>query len=166
MSAAGGLPAVDALKQRWTALAPRERALSATALAVVGLYALWALAVAPALATLRRAPAELAALAAQEQQMQALAQTAKALRAVPPMAPAAAAQALQSATARLGPQARLTLQGDRAVLTLQAVPAPLLMAWLAEARAGARARVTDATLSQAGPGVFSGSLTVALGSGS
>lgn len=166
MNAAGGLPVIDALKQRWTALAPRERALSAAALAVLGLYALWALAVAPALATLRRAPAELAALAAQEQQMQALAQAAKALRAVPPMAPAAATQALQSATTRLGPQARLMLQGDRAVLTLQAVPAPLLVSWLAEARAGARARVTEATLSQAGPGTFSGSLTVAIGGGS
>lgn len=146
-------------------MSPRDRVLSAVGLAVLAIYLMWAVAVAPALKTLRQAPLQLAALQAQEQQMQAQAQAARALRNVTPLAPAAAAQALQSASARLGPQARLTLQGDRAVLTLQATPAPQLMAWLTEVRAGARARVTEAALTQAGPGSYSGSLTLAIGPG-
>ena len=40
----------------------------------------------------------------------------------------------EAATARLGPKAKLSLQGDRAVLTLQGVPGDALKAWLAEAR--------------------------------
>lgn len=166
MSATGWLAALSPAKQRWAALTPRDRALSALAAAVLVAYLVWAVAVSPALSTLRRAPVQLAALQAQEQQMLAQAQAAKSLRAVAPVAPAMSTQALQSATARLGPQARLTLQGDRAVLTLQAAPVPQLVAWLAEIRAGARARVTEAALTQAGPGAYSGSITLAIGGGS
>lgn len=165
MSQAGLGGPIAALKQRWGALSPRDRVLAASGLAVLALYLLWAIAIAPALATLRQAPLQLAALQAQEQQMQAQAQAANALRHVAPLAPAAATQALQAASTRLGPQARLSLQGDRAVLTVQAVAAPQLVAWLAEVRAGARARVTEATLTQAGPGSYSGSITLAIGSG-
>lgn len=158
--------ALGALEQRWSALTPRDRVLVTMAAVVFVAYLVWAVALGPALSTLRRAPAELAALQAQEQQMLALAQATKSLRAVAPVAPGVAAQALQSATARLGAQARLVLQGDRAVLTLQATPAPQLVAWLGEIRAGARARVTEATLTQAGPGAYSGSITLAIGAGS
>ncbi len=153
-----------AIRTAWSGLSPRDRRLAALGATVVGLYLVWAIALAPALATLRRAPVALAQLESQQQQMQLLAQVAKSLRGAQPVPPAQALSALTAATARLGPQARLAIQGERAVLTLQAVPAPQITAWLAEARAGARARVSEATLKQAGPGVYSGSLTVVIGS--
>ena len=46
-----------ALRTAWAALAARERRLILGATAVVALALLWALALAPALATLRAAPA-------------------------------------------------------------------------------------------------------------
>jgi len=161
-----GAAPLAAAKNWWSRLTLRDRGLVTLGAAVLALYLLWAVAVAPALATLRRAPAQLAALQMQEQQMQLLAQVAKALRGTQPVPPAQAAQALNAATARLGAQAKVSLQGERAVLTVQGVPAPQLMAWLAEVRAGARGRVSEATLTQSGPGAFSGSLTVVIGAAS
>lgn len=152
-----------AIKSGWAGLSPRDRRLAAIGGVVLGLYLVWAIAVAPALATLRRAPGELAQLQSQEQQMQLLAQVAKSLRGAQPVPPAQAAAALNAATARLGPQGKLSIQGERAVLTLRDAPAPQILAWLAEARAGARARVSEATLTQTGPGVYSGNLTVVIG---
>ncbi len=152
-----------AIRSVWAGLTPRDRGLAALGAAVLGLFLVWAIAVAPALATLRRAPAELVQLQSQAQQMELLAQVAKSLRGTQPVPPAQATSALTAATARLGPRAKLSLQGERAVLTLQDAPAPQIMSWLAEARAGARARVSDATLRQTGPGAYSGSVTVVIG---
>ena len=155
-----------AAKQWWSQLTLRDRRMIAAGAGVLALYLVWAVALAPALTTLRRAPAELATLQAQEQRMQALAQVAQALRGVRPVPPAQAAQALNTATARLGAQARISVQGERAVLTLQGVAAPQIMAWLAEVRAGARARVSQAALTQSAPGMFSGTVTVVIGGAS
>lgn len=151
-------------RSRWAAFAPRERRLLTVAAAVLGLFLLWTVAIAPAWRTLRSAPAQLDALDAQLQQMQALAAEAGRLRGAPPVALDQAQAALSAATERLAsPASKLSLQGERALLTLKGVGAPQLSAWLAEARAGARAQVVEATLSQAGPGVYDGSLTLALG---
>ena len=109
-------------------------------------------------------PAQLAAAEAQLQQMQALASEAQALRAVAPVPMAQAQAALTAATGRLGSAAKLSLQGDRAVVTLQGINGEQLGAWLGEARAGARARVVEASLSQTTPGLYDGSMTLALGS--
>ena len=76
----------------------------------------------------------------------------------------AAQAALTAATGRLGSAAKLSLQGDRAVVTLQGINGEQLGAWLGEARAGARARVVEASLSQTTPGLYDGSMTLALGS--
>jgi general secretion pathway protein M len=81
------------------------------------------------------------------------------------VAPGQAAAALQSATARLGPQGRLLLQGERAILTLNGVGTSALRDWLAEARTGARARPLEANLSRAGTGI-SGTVVLAIGGGS
>lgn len=155
-----------ALGAWWSRLAPRERRLSGIAAAVVLLYAVWAVAIAPALGILRRAPAQLATLQAQTRQMHQLAQVAKTLRGVQPVSAAQALRALEAATARLGAQARIDIRGEHAVLTLQGGSAPQLVAWLAEARAGARARVTQANLTQSAPGLYNGSLTVTIAGGS
>lgn len=152
-------------RARWQALAERERLLLAVGGSVLGLYLLWAVALAPAWRTVRQAPAQIETLERQLQRMQGLANEAKALRAVAPVPLAEAQAALGAATQRLGPQAKLSLQGERAVLTLKGTDAARLGAWLAEARAGARARVVEANLNQASPGLYDGSLTLALGGG-
>jgi len=153
------------LGARWAALAPRERRLLGLGGTVLGAFLLWALAIAPAWRTLAAAPAQADALAAQWQQMQALAGEAARLRAVPPVPLDQAQAALTAATERLGGPAKLSLQGERALLTLKGASGAQLGAWLAEARAGARARVVEATLTQAAPGLYDGSLTLALGAG-
>lgn len=157
-------PAQSALQGWWASLAPRERRLLQAAGWLLALAALWWGALGPALRTVREAPAERAALDQQLQTMQGLAAEAKTLRAVAPADPAQAQAALQAAVARLGPRAKLSLQGTRAVLTLQGVHSGELSALVNEARTGARARVTEAQLSQAGPGTYQGSLTLALSS--
>lgn len=148
----------------WRGLAARERQLLSMAAALLALALLWWLAVAPAWRTLSRAPAELDLLDGQLQTMQRLAAEAQQLRATPPVNPEAAAAALKAATERLGDKGRLQLQGERAVLTLNGVATQPLRDWLAEARTGARARPVEAALAR-GPSGFSGTLVVALGSG-
>jgi general secretion pathway protein M len=147
----------------WAGLARREQRLVLVAAGVLGAFLLWSLAVAPAWRTLATAPALLAAGDAQAQQMQALAAEAGRLRAVAPVPMAQAQAALSAATGRLGEAAKLSLQGERAVVALKGISGDQLSAWLAEARAGARARVVEASLSQTTPGLYDGSLTLALG---
>ena len=151
-----------ALRTRWDALAARERQLLTLAVALVGavLVALWA--VHPAWRTLRSAPAESARLEAQWQTMQRQAAEVASLRAAPPLAPGLAVQALQGATARLGAAGRLSLQGERAVLTLNGADGDALAQWLADARRGARARPLEARLRHDDQG-YHGTLVVAIG---
>ena len=59
-------------RARWQALGARERRGLAVAAWVLGLFLLWALAIAPAWRTVRAAPAQLDRLDAQLQQMQHL----------------------------------------------------------------------------------------------
>ena len=155
-------PLRSAAQAQWLGLAPRERRGVAVAAALLGLALLWFVAIAPAWRTLRELPPQREALEAQLQQMQALATEARSLRAVTTVPPA---QALgRCGQCGLGAQGRLAAQGDqRAVLTLQGADAAQLTAFLGEARAGARARVVEATLSQSAPGRYDGNLVLALG---
>jgi general secretion pathway protein M len=146
----------------WAARADRERLMIGAAGAVLGLLLVWGVAVQPAWRTLRQAPAQWEALEAQWQAMQALAAETRTLRAAQPVSREQSVQALQAASQRLGAQGRVTLQGDRAVLTLSGVAAADLRDWLAEVRAGARARPLEATLTRTPQG-FSGSVVVAIG---
>ena len=151
-------------RARWAALAPREQRLVAAAAALLAVLLLWTVAIAPAWRTLRSAPAQLDALDRQGQQMQALAAEAAQLRGAPPVPLDQAQAALTAATERLAsPASKLSLQGERALMTLKGVTALQLQAWLGEARVGARARVVEAVLTQTGPGTYDGSLTLALG---
>ena len=149
---------------RWAALPVRERRL--LLIAGLGLVALllWLVAIQPAWRTLRSAPAQLDALEVQWQGMQRLAAEARELRGATPMSTEQSAQALKAATSRLAEQGRLSLQGDRAVLTLNNASTAQLRDWLAEARSGARARPLEANLSRAAQG-YSGTLVVSLGGG-
>lgn len=151
--------------QRWAALDLRERRALQLAAGVLGLVLLWTVALQPAWRATAQAPERMAALDAQLQAMHALAAETRALREVAALAEGQAAPALQAATARLGPRGRLLLQGERAVLTLEGASAAELQAWLAEARAGARARPVEAQLTRGELGL-SGTVVVAVGAGS
>jgi general secretion pathway protein M len=156
---AGAREQIDAF---WRARAPRERqALTLGAVAIVVLL-VWLALVQPAWRTLRAAPAELEALDRQIQQIRASGAEAKALREVAPVSAPQAAAALKAATDRLADKGRLSLQGDRAVLTLNGVDADALRAWLGEVRNAARARPVEASLSRASQG-YSGTIVVVLG---
>jgi general secretion pathway protein M len=145
----------------WQELAPRERRLVAIATTLVLLALLWLVAVQPAWRTLARAPAELDRLDAQWQAMQRLGSEAQALRAAPPVPLDQAQAALKAASERLGDKAQLTLTGDRVLVRFNGIAPSALRDWLAEARAGARARPVAASLQRSGEG-FSGTLELAL----
>lgn len=147
----------------WAARAPRERLLVGLAAAVLGAYLTWALAIAPAWRSTRAAPARLEQLELQLQQMQRLAAEVKELRATPPLPPEQSQAVLGAAAGRLGDRARLTLQGNRATLTITGLPADELTAWLAEVRAAARARVVEAQLNRTPQGLYAGSVVLAWG---
>lgn len=149
--------------QRWRAFAPRERSALLAALTAVVVFAVWSLFVAPAWRTLREAPAQLDRLDADLQRMQRFAAEARELRSAAPVSSAAAGMALQSATSRLGSSAKISIQGERATLTLIDAPPEALRAWLIEARSAARARPLEAQLKRAGSG-YGGSVIVSLGS--
>lgn len=156
--------AVGPLRARWEALGARERMAIAVAALVLGLAAVWLVALQPALRTLREAPAEIARLDGQWQAMQRQAAEAVELRAATPLAPGLAAQALQAATDRLGDAGTLSLQGDRAVLSANGVDGPALLGWLGEARRGARAQPVEVRLARDGRG-WSGTVVLAIGGG-
>lgn len=161
-AAQGAAAALAPLRQRWSALAWREKQLLGAAAALVMCALVWLIGVQPALRTLRTAPTQIDALELQLQHMRRLAAEAQNLRGAAPVSVAQASLALKAATDRLGPGAKLLLQGDRGTLTLTDVPAPALQAWLGEARSTARARPVEATLSRGAQG-YTGTLVLAIG---
>ncbi len=154
--------ALKALTQtRWQALADREQVALQLVAWILALLMLWLIAIQPGLRTLRQAPAQLEALESQLQEMQALAAESRELRATPPVPIALAAQALQAASEHLGPAAKLSVNGDRAVLSVNGVGAEPLQAWLGEVRSAARARPLEAKL-QRSPNGYSGTIVLML----
>lgn len=149
---------------RWQALGERERLVLVVVGTLLGLLLAWSVLLAPALRTMKTAPVELERLETQLQQMQAQAQEARALRAAPAVPPAQAEAALKASVEHLGAVARLTLTGDRAVVTLNGITPPALQAWLGEVRSAARARPVEAQLTR-GPNGYSGNLVLSLGGG-
>jgi general secretion pathway protein M len=148
----------------WRSRAPRERLALGAAGVAVGVLLVWLLFVQPAWRTLRETPAQIDELDAQLQQMQRLAAESQSLRGVAAVSQAQAAAALKSATDRLGDKARLSLQGERASLTLNGVSPEGLRGWLLEARSAARARPVEAQLTRSPQG-YTGTLSVSLGTG-
>jgi general secretion pathway protein M len=148
----------------WRARAPRERiALAAAASALIALV-VWALLVAPALATLRSAPVQLESLEAQLQQMRGMATEVRDLRNMTPVAAAQAGLAIKAAAERHGEKVRLSLQADRALITLINISPEQLRALLVEVRSAARARPIEAQLNRV-PAGYSGTLVFNVGAG-
>ncbi len=150
------------LQEWWSSLQDRERRLLGIGAAVVGATLLWLLALQPPLQLIQQSAGRLDALEAQTQNMQRLAVEARELRAAPQVSAAQSVAALRAASDRLGERAKLTVQGDRAVLSFDGLESDSLRAWLGEVRSGARGRAVDAQLSRGAKG-FSGSVTVAIG---
>jgi general secretion pathway protein M len=113
---------------------------------LVALAILWGLALAPALRTWQEAPARQAQLDAQTQRMRQLQAQAQALQARRTLPRSEAVQWLQNSMTELGPDAQVTLQGDRATVRVQAAPADALARWLSQARENAQALPVQAEL--------------------
>lgn len=158
-------PALTSLRQQadawWRSRGSRERQALGLVAFVLGVFLVWSVLVQPALRNVRAAPEQLDRLEAQMQQVQRVAAETTALRAASPVSAAQASLALKAASDRLGGGARLTLQGDRATLTLTGTSPDALRGWLLEARSGARARPVEAQL-QRGAAGYSGTISVTL----
>lgn len=140
-------PARAAVLAFWAARPPRERLLLVLAAVVMGSALLWQIAIAPALQTWREAPSQQAALDAQTAQMLQWQAQAKGLQTTAPLSRTAALQQLESSAAQwLGPDARVSLQGEQVRITLKAAPADGLSRWLEQARSQAQALPVQAQL--------------------
>jgi len=141
----------QALAQRWQTLSAREQTLLRWGAALLMVASVWWLLLAPALRTVREAPAQQAALDAQWQQLKDLQAQAQSLQQQPRMGQAEALRALQKAsTDLLGNSAQVQTVGDRITVTLKAVPAEALARWLAQVRTQARAVPVQAQLQRSG----------------
>ena len=152
----------EQLRARYSKLDARERQMVVIIGAAVSFLIVWLALVRPALNTLDAAPALRAQADAQLLQMQAISNEAKQLRALPPVPPSVAEQVLKSATDELGGKAKISVQGDRATLSVTGINGEELRKWLIQARGGARARPIEANLVRSGDG-YNGTLIVAIG---
>lgn len=150
-------------RSRWRGMPAREQRLALMGLAVFSLALLWWLALAPALAVLRAAPAQHRMLDGQLQQMLQLQAQAKALQAQPVLSLDATRLALEAALKPLGPGAQMTVQFDRVTVTLKAVDATALAQWLATVRQNAHVAPAEARLVRNPAGSWDGSLVLNLG---
>lgn len=142
-------PVAGTLQARWAQLAPRERTLLTLAASVILVALLWQLLLAPSLRTLRTAAAQSQALDVQLQQMQTMQAHAKALQQQAPLSYGEAVRALNQATQQtLGASAQISVNAERATVTLQATRADALAQWLAQARLNARATPLEARLNR------------------
>ncbi len=138
---------MNALKARWVSLAAREQLLVGGAALLLVLALLWWFAIAPALKTLRSAPAQHAQIDTQLQSMRSLADEATSLRAQRTLTYDEALRNLENSVKQsLGASASLSVSDSRASLTLKGVNADALAQWLSQARINARVVPTEARL--------------------
>ena len=151
------------VQTRWRGMPSREQRLVLLAGVLISLALLWWLALAPALAVLKVAPAQHVALDAQLQQMQRLQAQAKALQAQPVLSVDDARRALEAAIKPLGAGAQMVVQLDRVTVSLKAVPGNALAQWLATVRQNAHTAPVEAHLVRNSAGSWDGSLVLNLG---
>ena len=145
------------LAARWAALPARERQLVLLGAVLVAVALLWWVALAPALATLRAAPARHKQLDAQLQQMRTLQAQAQTLQVQAPMS------AVDASVKPLGTAAQLVVMGERVTVTFNAVAPDALAQWLTQARLNARAVPSEAKLVRNGAGSWDGTVVLNLG---
>jgi len=142
----------ETLRAYWAGLAERERRMVRLVVALVSLALVWWIALAPALQTLRTAPAEHVRLDAQLQQMTALQVQAQTLKTQPRSSRDEALRALDSSVRQgLGTNSQLVAGSstEGANILLRATPADALAPWLTQARANARAVPREVHLTRA-----------------
>ena len=144
------------LMTRWNALARREQQALLVALVLVLGAVLWWVALAPALSTLRSAPQQQRLLETQLQHMQLLQQQAKTLQAQPPLTLAESRRLLEASVKTLGPNAQLTVVGERVTLTLKGASADAMAQWLTQTRLTARVSPAEARLVRNAAGTWDG----------
>jgi general secretion pathway protein M len=144
---------------------PREQRALLLVAWVVGLALLWWVALAPAMDTLLKAGPRQAKADKDLAQLRALAASADVLRtqnATPVPAKEVAMRALEEATRGMGAGAQLSLQGDRASVTLQEIAPGALALWLQQVRVNARVLPVQAQLQRsATTGAWSGQIVLA-----
>ncbi|GAO68939.1 type II secretion system protein GspM [Comamonas sp. E6] len=141
--------ALAPLRQRWSILAQREQNLLLIAASVVLLALLWWVALAPALHSLRTAPARHAAAERELQNMLQMQAQAELLRQQPQGNSAdARTQLEQSLKTELGSSAQLQWLGNRAQVSLSNAAAPALARWLAQVRDNNHASVAEMKLNR------------------
>jgi general secretion pathway protein M len=146
----------------WRQLKLSERRLILAAFWLMAAALLWWLAIAPAIKTIKEAPAQHSTLDAQLQNMRALSAEAKNLKNQPKLGLDEAQKALQNAvTQRFGTTAQLNLTGERANVTLKNASPQELALWLTQARVNARALPSEAKLNRNGD-VWDGTLVLTL----
>ncbi len=138
---------LDTLKARWASLGAREQRLVGGATLLVVCALLWWVAIAPAVTTLRSAPAQHAQIDAQVQSMRLLAAEARDLRAKRALTYDEALRNLEASVKQsFGAAATLSVSDSRASLTLKSVSADALAQWLSQARINARVVPSEARL--------------------
>ncbi len=153
----------NTLQARWLALAPREQRAVLLAAAVIAAALTWLLLLAPALRTLRAAPAQSALLAADLERMQNLQARARMLQAKPAISAKEALQALQSAAVALGPAATVQVQAEQVTVTLKDLAAQDVAPWLSHsASAGLSPVQVQLQRSASGKAAWSGTLVFRL----
>ena len=150
------------LQTQWDGLSAREQRLLLAALAFVASAALWWLALAPALATLRSAEAQARLQEAQLQTMRGLQAQAQQIQAQPPLVAGESRRLLEATAKDLGAAAQLVIVGERATLTLKGISAEALAQSLAQARLNARTLPVEAHLLRNAAGTWDGTLVLTL----
>ena len=151
------------LKLQWSRLAPRERHLAASAAGLVAAALLWWLALAPALAVLRAAPAQHRVLDVQLQRMLGLQTQALAVQAQPRQSADEASRLLEATVRQqLGVTARMSIAGERVTVTLAGTSPQALGQWLTQARSNARVLPVEARLVRNPAGQWDGTVVLAL----
>jgi len=145
------LPATlrSTLQSRWSTVAPREKAMLLAAAALIVLALMWWLFISPALTVLRAADAQHRALDTQLQTMKGMQAQAQSLQSRPKVSYDEASRMLATLVKKnLGPQAQITMAGERATVTMKAVSPDALVAWLAQVRVDARALPLETRLTR------------------
>jgi general secretion pathway protein M len=150
------------LQSHWKTISVREQRLLMAALALVLGVALWGIALAPALATLRSAQTQHRVLDAQLQTLRSLQAQALLLQAQPLLTPGESRRLLEATVKALGPKAQLNVLGERATISLKGARAEDLAQCLAQARLNARSLPVEAHLVRNAAGTWDGTLVLTL----
>lgn len=145
---------MNSLRQLWNRLADRERRMLEVAVWALGLAGVWWLLIAPALDTVRTAPARHAQLDTIIQTMRSMQSEAQSL-AVRDTLPAdeTRRQLEQSAQQHLGPATQISSAGNRATITVKGASPDAFAQWLAQARSNARSLPLEIHLTRGATGL-------------